>query len=125
MMVGNGLNTFGLVSETGKLGQPTSYGISDAYPNPFNPVTSFNITLQQDGMVEVSVYDINGRMVAELVNGYHTAGSYPVVWDANELSSGVYMVHMIASDYSTIQKVMPIKHKKISKRNRIIQIVTG
>ena len=48
-------------------------------------------------------------LVAELVNGYMSAGSYPVVWDASELSSGVYMVHMISGDYSTMQKVMLIK----------------
>ena len=60
-------------------------------------------------MVELAVYDINGRVVAELVNGYHSAGTYPVVWNANELSSGVYMVSMIAGDYSTLQKVMLIK----------------
>ena len=60
-------------------------------------------------MVELAVYDINGRMVAELANGYMSAGTYPVVWDANELSSGVYMVSMIAGNYSTLQKVMLIK----------------
>ena len=55
------------------------------------------------------VYDVNGRMVAELVNGYMSAGSHPVTWNANDLSSGVYMINMIAGDYSTIQKVMFIK----------------
>ena len=60
-------------------------------------------------MVQVAVYDLNGRMVAELVNSWQSAGSYPAVWDAQELSSGVYMVHMITGDYSTVQKVMLIK----------------
>jgi hypothetical protein len=109
MVVGDGFNTFSLSREVGDLQQPMTYGISDAYPNPFNPVTSFEYTLEKDGMVQVAVYDINGRMVSELVNGYQSAGSYPVVWDAQELSSGVYMVNMIAGDYSTIQKVMLIK----------------
>ena len=109
MVVGDGFNTFALSREVGDLQQPIAYGISDAYPNPFNPVTSFEYTLEKDGMVQVAVYDINGRMVSELVNGYQSAGSYPVVWDAQELSSGVYMVNMIAGDYSTIQKVMLIK----------------
>ena len=72
-------------------------------------MTSFEYTLEKDGMVQVAIYDINGRMVSELVNGYQSAGSYPVVWDAQELSSGVYMVNMISGDYSTIQKVMLIK----------------
>jgi hypothetical protein len=109
MVVGDGFNTFSLSREVGDLQQPMTYGISDAYPNPFNPVTSFEYTLEKDGMVQVAIYDINGRMVSELVNGYQSAGTYPVVWDAKELSSGVYLVNMISGDYSTIQKVMLIK----------------
>ncbi|SVD51654.1 uncharacterized protein METZ01_LOCUS404508, partial [marine metagenome] len=109
MIVGNGLKTLKLSRETGKSGQPIAYGLGDAYPNPFNPVTSFEFTLAVDGMVEVAVYDINGRMVAELVNGYRSAGSYPVVWDANDLSSGVYMLKMATNEFVTMQKVMLIK----------------
>ena len=60
-------------------------------------------------MVNISVYDVNGRMVAELVNSYQSVGSYPVSWDAQELSSGVYMLSMIAGEYSSIQKIMLIK----------------
>ena len=69
----------------------------------------YSYTMPEDGMVQVAIYDISGRMVSELVNGYQSAGSYPVVWDAQELSSGVYMVNMISGDYSTVQKVMLIK----------------
>ena len=108
MIVGDGFNTFGLSRER-NLSQLKAYGISDAYPNPFNPVTSFEYTIPEDGMVQVAIYDISGRMVSELVNGYQSAGTYPAVWDAQELSSGVYMVNMIAGDYSNIQKVMLIK----------------
>jgi len=109
MIVGDGFNTISLSRETSGLTQPMTYSLGDAYPNPFNPVTSFEYTLEKDGMVQVAVYDLNGRMVAELVNSWQSAGSYPVVWDAQELSSGVYMVNMTTGDYSTVQKVMLIK----------------
>ena len=109
MNVGNGFSTFSLINETGTFEQPVFYSLSEAYPNPFNPVTSFNLTMEVDGMVEVAVYDINGRKVAELVNGYHQAGTHSLVWDAEEFSSGVYMVNMIAGEYATKQKVMLIK----------------
>ena len=109
MVVGDGFNTFALSREVGDLQQPIAYGISDAYPNPFNPVTSFEYTIPEDGMVQVAIYDISGRMVSELVNGYQSAGTYPVVWDANELSSGLYMVNMIAGEFTTMQKIMLIK----------------
>ena len=72
-------------------------------------LASFNYTMPVDGMVQVSVYDISGRMVAELVNGYMSAGTYPVTWDANNLSSGLYMLQMISADFRTLQKVMLIK----------------
>jgi len=100
MVVGDGFNTFGL-SREGSFSQPKTYGISDAYPNPFNPVTSFTYSLPEDGLVQVAIYDISGRMVSELVNGYQSAGSYPVVWDANELSSGVYLVNMTAGEFTS------------------------
>ena len=48
-------------------------------------------------------------MVSELVNGYQSAGSYPVSWDAQELSSGVYIVNMIAGDYINTHKLMLVK----------------
>ena len=108
MIVGDGFNTFGL-SHEGSFSQPKTYGISDAYPNPFNPVTSFRYSIPDDGNVQVAVYDINGRMVSELVNGYRSAGTYPLVWDANELSSGVYIVNMIAGEFTTVQKIILIK----------------
>ena len=87
-----------------------SYYISDAYPNPFNPVTSFSYVLPEDGMVNVSVYDINGRQVAELVNGFQMAGSHPLTWNASDLSSGVYIVKMMANDeHAAVQKIMLMK----------------
>ena len=109
MIVGDGFNTFALSREMSTISQPVAYAISEAYPNTFNPVTSFNYTIEKDGMVHVAIYDISGRLVAEIVNGYRSAGSYPAVWDAQELSSGVYLVNMIAGDYSTVQKIMLIK----------------
>ena len=109
MNVGDGFNTVSLSQSTSDMLLPGAYAISDAYPNPFNPVTSFEFTMPEDGMVRISVYDVSGREVVELVNGYQTAGTYPVTWDASNLSSGVYMLHMTADNFSTIQKVMLIK----------------
>ena len=108
MIVGDGFNTFSLSREA-RLSQPEAYAISDAYPNPFNPVTSFEYIMPADGMVQVAVYDISGRQVAELANGFKSAGSYQVTWNANDLSSGVYMINMISGDFAAVQKVMLIK----------------
>ena len=109
MVVGDGFDTYNLRRESRDSVIPSAYGISEVYPNPFNPVTSFEYTVPEDGMVQVAVFDINGRMVAELINGYITAGTYPVTWNASDLSSGIYMLHMISGDFSTLQKMMLIK----------------
>jgi len=110
MMVGDGFNAFALSSEVGQDVQPVVYGLSEAYPNPFNPVTRLSYDLPADGMVNVSVYDINGRLVAELANGYMLAGTHPVTWDAGNLSSGVYVIKMLANEeHVSMQKIMLIK----------------
>jgi hypothetical protein len=109
MIEGDGFNTYSLSRETNDLQQPMAYGISDAYPNPFNPVTSFTYSLPEDGFVQIAVYDINGKMVSELTNGYTLAGSYPLVWNANNLSSGVYFIQMYSGDFASTQKIMLVK----------------
>ena len=60
-------------------------------------------------MVKVAVYDLNGRKVADLVDGYLSVGLYPVTWNANDLSSGIYFIQMIAGEFTAMQKVMLVK----------------
>ncbi|MEW6701374.1 MAG: T9SS type A sorting domain-containing protein, partial [Bacteroidota bacterium] len=69
---------------------PTEYSISN-YPNPFNPSTTINYQLPQDGMVTIKVYDMLGCEVATLVNENKPAGYYKVNFDASKLTSGVYI----------------------------------
>ena len=108
MIVGDGFNTFGLSRQADAL-SPVEVSISEAYPNPFNPVTSFAYTIPVEGMVELNVYDVGGRVVAQLVNGWQNAGTYPIEWDAQELSSGVYIVKLLTAENTTSQKLMLIK----------------
>ena len=109
MIVGNGFGTFGLSRELGDISSLTTASISDAYPNPFNPVTSFEYTLVEAGMVNVAVYDISGRMVAELASGYQSAGTYDLVWNAGNASSGMYLIKMVVDNHTAMQKIMLIK----------------
>ena len=56
------------------------------------------------------MYDINGRLVAELASGYMLAGTHPVTWDAGNLSSGLYLIKMLANEeHVAMQKIMLIK----------------
>lgn len=67
-----------------------------AYPNPFNPSTIINYSIQNAGFVKVSIYDINGILINELVNSNKVLGKHNIVWNAsnnfgNKVASGVYI----------------------------------
>ena len=88
---------------------PTEISLSPAYPNPFNPSTNLSYNVPQDTHIKLSVYDINGRLVENLVNSYQDAGSYNTVWNASAVSSGVYFVTLTTSSEMLTQKIMLIK----------------
>ena len=82
---------------------------SPAYPNPFNPVTNINYSIQNGTDVQIVIYDILGNQVDLLVNDFQTAGNYAVNWDASEFASGVYLVKMSASNFVQTQKLILLK----------------
>jgi hypothetical protein len=68
------------------------YQLYQNYPNPFNPTTTIEYKLERDGNVELKIYDVLGREVKVLSDQIQLAGSYKVVFDAKDLSSGMYFV---------------------------------
>ena len=102
-------NTVTILDNLSLTNMPTEVSLSPAYPNPFNPSTNLSYTVPQDGSVKLSVYDINGRLVESLVDSHQQAGSYNAVWNASNISSGVYFVRLSASSEILTQKVMLIK----------------
>lgn len=75
-------------------GNPDALGIDQNYPNPFNPMTRLTYRLNEPAKVHLVVYDVLGRVVAELVNGQKEAGDYTVSWDGSKLGSGVYFARI-------------------------------
>jgi outer membrane protein assembly factor BamB len=69
---------------------PGEYGLEN-YPNPFNPSTKIRFSLPHSGRVNLSIFDLLGRIVAELMNTEMSAGTHEVVFDARALSTGVYL----------------------------------
>jgi hypothetical protein len=65
--------------------------------------------LVSDGDIKLSVYDINGRLIEDLVNSYQSAGNYNIEWNASSVSSGVYFVRLSTTSNILTQKVMLIK----------------
>ena len=88
---------------------PVKTGLTDAYPNPFNPSSTINYGLKNEGHVEIMVYDATGRLVNELVNQNQTAGYHSITWNASNQASGMYFAKMVAGDVVQTQKLVLLK----------------
>ena len=93
---------------------PETFKLSQNYPNPFNPVTSLRYDLPEDGLVNITVYDMMGRVVKTLVNSSQTAGYKSVQWNAtndrNEpVSAGLYLYTIQAGEFRQTKKMVLLK----------------
>ena len=89
--------------------KPLTFCLYPPYPNPFNNTVFLEMQIPVSGNLRLSVYDITGREVATLVNGHLSLGQHSVVWDADDLSSGVYFVRLETGDFTQTQKLLLIK----------------
>ena len=108
------ISTYGNVLSSGRTALdhiviPNEYALQQAYPNPFNPVTTLSFGLPIETEVSLSVYNLQGKEVISLIDGNLDAGYHSVVWNADRHSSGVYFVKMIAGEYVNTQKLMLVK----------------
>ena len=71
---------------------PEHYGLNKIYPNPFNPTTEIEFNLPYDSNVVLSAYDLNGREVGVIFDGFQASGIHSYQWDASNLPSGVYYI---------------------------------
>ncbi|MFQ5869831.1 MAG: T9SS type A sorting domain-containing protein, partial [Candidatus Zixiibacteriota bacterium] len=84
---------------------PSGFALLENYPNPFNASTSISFDLAEAGNVSLKVYDITGRLVATLVDGFQEAGHMSVTWDASMVSSGVYFYKLTAGDFTEVKRM--------------------
>jgi hypothetical protein len=78
----------------------------DCSPNPFNNTTAFHFQLERSEFVELTVYDLLGRNVANLVNGRLSAGAHRIEWRADGLPSGLYLIRIQAGTEVQVIKAM-------------------
>jgi len=88
---------------------PTEPIMHAASPNPFNPVTRIPYVLPTGAVVNLSVYDVRGRLVEELVNGPMPAGEHVVEWKAVQQPSGIYFYRLEVGSYSQTRKMVLLK----------------
>jgi len=93
---------------------PNEFSISQNFPNPFNPITSLRYDLPEDGLVNITIYDMMGRIVKTLVNSSQTAGYKSIRWNAtndrNEpASAGLYLYTIQAGQFRQTRKMVLLK----------------
>ena len=84
---------------------PNYYKIS-AYPNPFNPSTIIRYEIPKEGRVNISIFNLLGQKIAELVNGQKAAGEYVVMFDGSNLSSGIYFFRIQSGAFIETKKLV-------------------
>jgi hypothetical protein len=85
------------------------FELNPSYPNPFNPNTTINFQVKQYSDISINIYDINGKIVENLFNGFKSAGEYKIDWNAANIPSGVYFVNMNTNSFTSTQKIMLLK----------------
>ena len=85
------------------------FALSDAYPNPFNPSTTVELTVPEAGHVSVMVYNITGQLIAELADSYMGANQYQFTWQGENVPSGMYLLRAEYAGQVSTQKLMLLK----------------
>jgi len=93
---------------------PLSFRLHQNFPNPFNPITTLRYDLPEDGLVDITVYDMLGNKVNNLVNTNQSSGHKSIQWDATNnqgepVSAGVYLYKIQAGDFVDTKKMILLK----------------
>ena len=88
---------------------PQKFELAQNFPNPFNPSTDISYTIGKAGNVTLKVYNMLGQEVATLVNGFQTANTYKVNFNASNLSSGVYLYELSTGSSVSTKKMVLMK----------------
>jgi len=93
----------------GKLQMPVRNELIRNYPNPFNPTTNIQYTLQEQNNVRISIFNSLGELVETLIDGRQNAGEYSIRWDAAKYPSGIYLYRIQVSDFYQVKRCLLIK----------------
>jgi len=93
---------------------PITYNLYNAYPNPFNPMTILSYDLPEDAFVSITIYDMLGRVVNNLVSSQQNAGYKSIQWNATNnqgqpVSAGLYLYTIQAGEFVQTKKMVLLK----------------
>jgi flagellar hook assembly protein FlgD len=89
---------------------PTVYALEQNYPNPFNPSTVIEFSLPEDvSNVQLTIYDVLGQKVTQLVNTSLKAGKYQYQWNAGNVATGMYIYELRANKFVSVKKMILLK----------------
>ncbi len=93
---------------------PQGFVLEQNFPNPFNPSTTIRYELPEDGLVNVTIYDMMGRQVSTLLSSHQTAGYKSIQWNATNdfgkpVSAGVYLYQIQAGEFVQTRKMVLLK----------------
>ena len=93
---------------------PISFKIYNSYPNPFNPITTIRYDLPEDAIVNITIYDMMGRVVKNMGNNMESAGYKSVRWNATNdagfpVSAGIYLYMIQAGEFRQTKKMVLLK----------------
>ena len=101
-----GIEVIGVADE---LRQPRGFALEQNYPNPFNPSTHFRFMLPEAGYTTLTVYDLAGREVARVQEGFLSAGQHTLAFDGNGLASGTYFYQLDSGNHTAVNKMLLLK----------------
>lgn len=88
---------------------PVEFRLDNNYPNPFNPTTTIRYHIPETSFVVLTVFDVLGNEITELVKSVHEPGIYSVDFNAKDYSNGVYFYKLQAGKFVVVKKMMLIK----------------
>ncbi len=88
---------------------PSTFSLSQNFPNPFNPVTTIEYSLPSESPVQLTIYNINGQAVEHLVDDILPAGIHNINWNASQLTSGIYFYRLTTEEFAETKKMLLIK----------------
>jgi hypothetical protein len=91
-----------------------TFALEQNYPNPFNPSTQIRFSIDRDAVVQLSIYDVSGKLVRTLVNRTLKAGAYVETWDGRDtqgsnVASGIYFYHLTDRKKSLTRKAVLLR----------------